>query len=261
MKTKLTSLNVIDVAAPCPANWEAMTGDDRVRHCSQCEMNVYNLSEMTEREALQLVNQHEGRLCIQFYRRADGTMLTKNCPVGLKAIRKAVRRKITRLWASTAAVAGAIFFGGIVGRSCQAEVLDVVEIDPKLIEVVKGKVCVSPQPLLTYDGLKMMDAKTVKQYLHRCLTKEEQASYGMPDPDNKNALEEGVRQSWQAKVEDASYLPQRGTNEHNELSKITAELLKKHSEIALQILAPQLRIDHAVRGRMTFVPHADHLPE
>src|SRR6516162_8887116 len=35
------------VASPCPADWNAMQGDDRVRFCGQCEKNVYNLSAMT----------------------------------------------------------------------------------------------------------------------------------------------------------------------------------------------------------------------
>ena len=256
MAAHIDSLNIIDVAAPCDADWDAMTGDDQVRHCGQCRMNVYNLSEMSEDEALKLVNDREGRLCIQFYRRADGTMLTKDCPVGLRA----VRQKIARMWASTAALIGAISFGSLFAQSGQAEVLDVVrpEIDPKLLEVVKGKVCVTaprvPQTQLTYEGLKMTPAQTVKQYLNRCLAKEEQASYGMPDPDNKNALAESVRQEWQVKVDDASYRPKPGSKEHDALAKITFELLSKHKDIVAQLVAPRLEIHHAVRGRMMVRP-------
>lgn len=265
MAARIDSLHIIDVAAPCSADWDAMTGDERVRHCQQCQMNVYNLSEMTEPEALKLVNQREGRLCIQFYRRADGTLLTKDCPVGLKAIRKAVRERIVRMWASTAALAGAIFFGGVFGRPAKTEVIELhPEIPPEVVEVIKGKICVTqpvaPQLQLTYDGLKMMDAKTLKGYLNRCLAKEEQASYGMPDPEDKNALAENVRQAWQSKVEDASFLPKPGTKEHDELSKITAELLKKHQGVALQIIGPQLRLDRAVRGQMIVVPDVAPVP-
>jgi hypothetical protein len=37
-----------------------MEGDERVRHCSECELNVYNLAEMTEDEALALFSEREG---------------------------------------------------------------------------------------------------------------------------------------------------------------------------------------------------------
>jgi hypothetical protein len=70
-----------------------MTGDDRVRHCQACKLNVYNLSEMTRIEAERLIASREGRMCVRFYRRADGTILTKNCPRGLQA----VARRLSRL--------------------------------------------------------------------------------------------------------------------------------------------------------------------
>jgi hypothetical protein len=81
-------LDQITVASPCHASWDAMTGDDRARFCDRCEKKVYNLSGMTHAEARALVTQNEGKLCVRFYRRADGTMLTQDCPVGLAALRR-----------------------------------------------------------------------------------------------------------------------------------------------------------------------------
>jgi len=78
------ALDNIQVAAPCPMSWEKMSGDDRVRHCQECKLNVYNLSEMTRRDAESLISSREGRLCVRFYRRADGTVLTRDCPRGLR---------------------------------------------------------------------------------------------------------------------------------------------------------------------------------
>ncbi|HYY55806.1 MAG TPA: hypothetical protein VE842_00670, partial [Pyrinomonadaceae bacterium] len=90
---KYTSpLDYVRVAAPCSADWEAMIGDDRARFCGQCRLNVYNLSGMTKREAEALIAGAEGRLCVRFYRRADGTILTENCPVGLRAIKRRLSR-------------------------------------------------------------------------------------------------------------------------------------------------------------------------
>lgn len=72
------------IASPCRAPWENMDGDDRVRFCRECNRNVYNLSVMTETEARGVIAEREGRLCVRFYQRRDGTVLTSDCPVGRK---------------------------------------------------------------------------------------------------------------------------------------------------------------------------------
>ena len=84
------SLDHVRVAAPCKAEWAQMQGDERVRFCAHCKLHVYNLSALTKREAERLVASTEDRLCVRFYRRADGTILTRNCPVGLRAIKRRV---------------------------------------------------------------------------------------------------------------------------------------------------------------------------
>ena len=83
-------LNQVQVAAPCDADWGRMIGSERVRFCGQCSLNVYNLSSMTRSEAESLIARNEGRLCVRFYRRRDGSIITKDCPVGLRAIRRRV---------------------------------------------------------------------------------------------------------------------------------------------------------------------------
>ena len=45
----------VSVAAPCPADWDSMIGGDCVRFCSQCQLNVYNLSAMSKFEAESLM--------------------------------------------------------------------------------------------------------------------------------------------------------------------------------------------------------------
>jgi len=83
-------LNHARVAAPCPADWDQMIGSERMRFCGQCRLNVYNLSSMIRSEADSLIARNEGRLCVRFYRRCDGSIITKDCPVGLRAIRRRV---------------------------------------------------------------------------------------------------------------------------------------------------------------------------
>jgi len=103
----MLSLDLITVASPCRANWAEMSGDDRIRFCSQCSKPVYDLSEMTRPEAEALIQEHEGHLCAKFYRRADGTILTADCPVGLWD----VRTRFARLWAGALALVGFLTFG------------------------------------------------------------------------------------------------------------------------------------------------------
>jgi hypothetical protein len=67
-----------------------MMGSDRVRFCGQCSLNVYNLSAMTRDEAESLIARNEGRLCVRFYRRNDGSIITQDCPVGLRAVQARV---------------------------------------------------------------------------------------------------------------------------------------------------------------------------
>jgi hypothetical protein len=80
----------VRVASPCKADWDQMIGSDRVRFCGQCSLNVYNLSAMTRDQAEHLIAANEGRLCVRFYRRNDGSILTQDCPVGLRAVRERV---------------------------------------------------------------------------------------------------------------------------------------------------------------------------
>src|ERR1043165_95938 len=98
-------LNLIKVASPCTASWDAMSGDEQVRFCGQCAQYVYNLSEMTEHEAQTLITDTEGKMCVRFYRRSDGTMMTKDCPVGWRAI----KRRIALVGSVAAAVFVAMF--------------------------------------------------------------------------------------------------------------------------------------------------------
>jgi hypothetical protein len=69
-------LDHLHIASPCPAGWEQMTGDDRVRFCQLCNLNVYNISRMSRKEAEALIANAERRICARLYRRADGTVIT-----------------------------------------------------------------------------------------------------------------------------------------------------------------------------------------
>jgi hypothetical protein len=65
-----------------------MDGTDRVRHCQQCGRNVYNLSAMSRHEAEVLMAGAGPLRCVRFYRRRDGTIITDDCPVGKRSIKR-----------------------------------------------------------------------------------------------------------------------------------------------------------------------------
>ena len=87
-RAKLPVLANIRVASPCRADWNEMTGDERVRMCGACSKHVYNLSGMTRDEAEALIIEKEGKLCVRYFQRKDGTILLKDCTVGVAQKRK-----------------------------------------------------------------------------------------------------------------------------------------------------------------------------
>ena len=95
---KTNPLNNIKIASPCSANWDAMLGDDRKRFCSECKLNVYNLSGMSKSEAENLLIESEGRVCVRFYRRSDGSVLTQDCPVGWAKVKRNLSRAATAVF-------------------------------------------------------------------------------------------------------------------------------------------------------------------
>ncbi len=110
-------LEDIRIATPCSADWDEMSGDARVRFCGKCEKNVYNLSAMTREEGEALVRQKEGRLCVRLYQRKDGTVITSDCPVGVRR-----QRLRARVWASiSGAAASAALVLGLFGGRARAD--------------------------------------------------------------------------------------------------------------------------------------------
>lgn len=92
MTVQKFDVNKLRVAKPCPTSWETMRGDSKVRFCDLCSLNVYNFSEMTAEEIQNLIAKSDGRICGRMYKRADGTILAQDCPVGIRAYYKRTAR-------------------------------------------------------------------------------------------------------------------------------------------------------------------------
>jgi hypothetical protein len=94
MRISLDVLDDIRIASPCRANWEGMVGNNHARHCADCGRTVYDLSALTADQAVALIREKEGALCLRLFRRPDGRVLTADCPVGLKARLQRVRSRM-----------------------------------------------------------------------------------------------------------------------------------------------------------------------
>lgn len=121
MKTlPVLPLESVRIASPCSVPWSSMEGDDRRRHCRQCDRAVYDLSSLSRDEAEALVGARAAtgeRLCVSFFVRQDGTVLTADCPVGLARVRRSLRRVGALLGALLGSVAG------LLGCTPPAEVM------------------------------------------------------------------------------------------------------------------------------------------
>lgn len=106
---QLSLLDSVRIASPCPARWEDMQGDEKSRFCGQCRQNVYNISAMTRDEAESLILLKDGKMCARLFRRADGTVLTADCPIGIRVLRQNAAGAASRIAACLALMFGSAF--------------------------------------------------------------------------------------------------------------------------------------------------------
>ncbi len=116
-------LNNIKIASPCSARWEEMFGNERKRFCGECKLNVYNLSGMTKYDAENLLLVSEGRLCVRYFQRNDGTVLTADCPVGWAKVKQRLSVAATAVFSMLLAFVGGLTaltflnkYGGLVTK-------------------------------------------------------------------------------------------------------------------------------------------------
>lgn len=261
MAQLLSSLDVIDVASPCPANWNAMTGDERVRHCAQCDLNVYDLSDLSHDDAIRLIHEKEGQLCVRFFRRADGTVLTRDCPVGLRA----VRLKLARMWTTAVAMAGALFCGSLFSRSARAE-RPAPEAPPVHLTEVKGNICIHPAPDVQVSLMvQLLTPEQTVTLLKTILEREASQPQGMPDPSDTQAPAEIERQTLAERLSDPEFVvPASGSEEHKQLVIHLSRFLKKYPDLAPKPAALLAPIVPDIKGEMLLgrlmVPRGPALP-
>lgn len=160
----LPLLSQARIASPCTMRWEDMEGDDRTRFCSSCSLHVHNISTLSPSEAEELLAKATGtgeRLCAIIYRRADGTILTRDCPVGVALAKARVRRAVVRI----ASAIGILTSAGVLGAAGQRSdgmlarlrsmrpvsylaswLAPVATTPPPVMAPMAGEICVAPIP-------------------------------------------------------------------------------------------------------------------
>jgi hypothetical protein len=89
-----------------------MDGDDHKRFCHQCSKHVYNFRDMTEAQITELLAS-SGHVCGRLYKRADGTLITADCPVGLSRRRRFIRAVAVKVAAAFSLVVTSVTFGAL----------------------------------------------------------------------------------------------------------------------------------------------------
>jgi hypothetical protein len=81
-KHQLRTLDGVGPASPCEVPWDRMEGNGRVRECKKCGRRVVSVAGMSRADAETLLDEHFPAEQGALYRRADGTLLSGDCPVG-----------------------------------------------------------------------------------------------------------------------------------------------------------------------------------
>ena len=100
----------LTISSPCPKKWTDLVGNDRIRYCGDCKLNVYNLAELRPAEIEALVRKTPGRLCGQLYVRQDRTATLWDCPTARAG---ALRRRIWKIAAGFSVVIVGLLFRGM----------------------------------------------------------------------------------------------------------------------------------------------------
>ncbi len=120
MSARKSKLDQLNVAKPCSASWEQMTGNAQKRFCSECSKHVFDFSQMTRQQIEAVTAANQGNLCARIARREDGSMVMLEPPL------PAYSRRRLNLPVLSAAVVAALSFG--VPASAQQMVIKQGEV-------------------------------------------------------------------------------------------------------------------------------------
>lgn len=105
MPKRTNPLDRINIASPCSSDWDDMIGNDQVRFCQHCSLFVHDLSKITTKEALKIVADSKGKLCVRYVRRPDGTVETARRAQPVTQIKRRLSRIAVGAFTATLSLA------------------------------------------------------------------------------------------------------------------------------------------------------------
>ena len=152
------SLNVIKIEHPCDADWDAMTGDDRQRHCASCDLNVVNLDPLTDNQVGQLMARRPKRLCV----RHTAAAVTLAAAVGLSA---GCEQEVTEATVIGAAPVAQVKPGPRPGAVAPLVPVMLGDVEPLEVmgEIRGGRMALPPMPLAEGEEVEPIDLEVLEQ--------------------------------------------------------------------------------------------------
>jgi hypothetical protein len=157
-------LNHLKIASPCRANWDEMYGDNRKRFCGECKLNVYNLSGMTRDDADALIINAEGRLCVRYYMRPDGSVITEDCPVGWAKVKQRTKLMATAFASMIVALFSGVLFASFFSRAGATIGEIAMPAATPLPRPLMGKPANRPSPTPEVDRIEMKGGLSLEDY-------------------------------------------------------------------------------------------------
>ena len=137
--SKKSLIDSIEVKSPCSENWNEMQGGEKVRFCGHCEFEVNNISALTRKQAMRLVRESEGRICVHYI---------KN-PVDHKPLFADKLYQITRRAGVAAGVLGASLSLSTLAYAQDRPVLNKIETNVQTENTVRDKSGVTETAVVT----------------------------------------------------------------------------------------------------------------
>jgi ankyrin repeat protein len=100
------SLDRITIPVPCDADWDSMSGNDQVRFCEHCNLQVRDISSLTQQNVMRLVARSQGRLCVRYTQLGGGGVLAR-APEKLHRISRRVSRMAAGAFTASLTLASA----------------------------------------------------------------------------------------------------------------------------------------------------------
>jgi hypothetical protein len=72
----------IKVARPCKVTWDEMEGSERARVCGRCLNYVFDIADVPNDAAENLIQDSCGSKALSAFRRSDGKLMISDCPRG-----------------------------------------------------------------------------------------------------------------------------------------------------------------------------------